>query len=37
MKIINKHNLTQYDDLSKIKASNYVPNALKSNETIKGK
>ena len=29
MKIINKHNLTQYDDLSKVEASKYIPNALK--------
>ena len=29
MKIINKHNLTQYDDLSKIEASKYIPDALK--------
>ena len=28
--IIKKHNLTQYDDLSKIDASNYIPNALKN-------
>ena len=28
MKIVNKHNLTQYDDLSKIKASKYIPSAL---------
>ena len=30
MKIINKHNLTQYDDLSNIEPSNYIPEALKS-------
>lgn len=29
MKIINKHNLTNYDDLSIIIASNYIPDALK--------
>ena len=29
MKIINKHNLTQYDDLSKVEASKYIPDALK--------
>ncbi len=28
MKIVNKHNLTQYDDLSKVEASNYIPDAL---------
>lgn len=31
MKIINKHNLTQYDDLSNIQASNYIPEVLKRN------
>ena len=35
MKIVNKHNLTQYDDLSKIKASKYIPDALKNNKTSK--
>ena len=29
IKIINKHKLTQYDDLSTIEPSNYVPDALK--------
>ena len=29
MKIVNKHNLTQYDDLSKVEASKYIPDALK--------
>ena len=29
MKIVNKHNLTQYDNLSKVKASKYIPDALK--------
>ena len=33
MKIINKHNLTQYDDLSKVEASKYIPDTLKE---IKG-
>lgn len=28
MKIVNKHNLTQYDELSTVEASNYIPNAL---------
>ena len=30
MKIVNKHNLTKYDNLSKITASNYIPSALKN-------
>ena len=29
MKIINKHNLTKYDDLTKVTASNYIPDSLK--------
>lgn len=29
MKIVNKHNLIQYDDLSKVEASKYIPDALK--------
>ena len=29
MKIVNKYNLTQYDDLSKVEASKYIPDALK--------
>lgn len=30
MKIVNKHNLTQYDDLSTVEASNYIPDALRN-------
>lgn len=29
MRIVNKHNLTKYDDLSKVTASNYIPAKLK--------
>lgn len=30
MRIINENNLTKYDDLSKVEASNYIPDALKT-------
>ena len=30
MRIINENNLTKYDDLSKVKASTYIPDALKN-------
>lgn len=30
MKIVNENNLTKYDDLSKVEASNYIPDALKA-------
>lgn len=36
MRIVNKHNLTQYDDLSIVEASNYIPDALKNQYKITG-
>lgn len=35
MRIVNKHNLTKYDDLSKVTASNYIPAKLKQKEEDK--
>ena len=35
MRIVNKHNLTKYDDLSKVQPSKYIPNSLKTSTTAK--
>ena len=37
MRIINKHNLTKYDDLSKVQPSKYIPNSLKKVTTSTSK
>ena len=37
MRILNKHNLTKYDDLSKIEPSTIIPNILKSKYNINTK